>query len=719
MSSRIKYVIKKNLKQLLLVFLAFFLMVSVSYFYVSSIVQNQVYMLGEETMDTVETAVTASLQQTEIRFANMAKDVEVLVQQGGSNADILGYLRDTHAEYASDQQDMPDFMKIYGYFDKEFLDGSDWVPPADYDPVERPWYDGAVQDKTRIYFSEPYIDADTGEMCISFSKHIADREGVFYGVLAIDLRLSRITDYVEAQQLDRQGYGVLISNTLHFTSHQDSSLLGGSVRAAGKGYVYLADLLEAGRPVSAERFSDIDGTDSIAFFRTIFNGWHIGLIIPRSNYYGQVYQMAVVLIIMGFVLMCALSYLLMRSADARMRSDEESRSKSNFLARMSHEMRTPMNAIIGMSDIARKSDDSLRIRYCLDKISDASSHLLGVINDVLDMSKIEAGKLELSYTDFPLAEALNRAVAIVSFKLVEKKQELGIKIHPDVPRAIISDMQRLTQVITNLLSNANKFTHEGGMISISIDNLGERDGVYELRFEVADNGIGISPEQQTSLFTSFEQADGSISRKFGGTGLGLAISQNIVNMMGGKIWIESELGEGARFIFVITARAGQTSESAELQTVYQGLAETGLELETPVFTGKHILLAEDIEINREILTDLLSDTGVTIDYAENGKAAVEAFASDPDKYDLIFMDVHMPEVDGYTATQQIRSLENVQARNIPIVAMTANVFREDIDKCLSVGMNAHVGKPISKYELLKVMQQFIEYSSQNTVNRLL
>ncbi len=705
MRSRTKRLIKKNFQQLLFIFSAFFLMVSVSYFYVSNIVQNQVYMLGEATMDTVETAVTASLHQTEIRFANMVRDVEALVQRGESNETVRNYLQDIHNEYVSDQQNMPDFMKIYGYFDKEFLDGSDWVPPADYNPVERPWYVGAVQDKTKIYFSEPYIDADTGEMCISFSKQIADSEGIFYGVLALDLRLSRITDYVETQQLDHQGYGVLISNTLHFTSHQNSALLGGSVREAGKGYSHLADLLEARQPVSAERFSDVDGTDSIAFFRTIFNGWHIGLIIPRSNYYGQVYQMAIALLIMGIVLMCALSYLLIRSADAKMRSDEESRSKSTFLARMSHEMRTPMNAIIGMSDIARKTDDSLRVRYCLDKISDASSHLLGVINDVLDMSKIEAGKLELSYTDFALAEALNRAVAIVSFKLVEKKQELGIKIHPDVPKAILSDMQRLTQVITNLLSNANKFTHEGGMISISVDSLGERDGVYELRFEVADNGIGISPEQQAILFTSFEQADGSISRKYGGTGLGLAISQNIVNMMGGKIWIESELGEGARFIFVITARAGEVSDQVELKEISPALAEA--DTETPVFTGKHILLAEDIEINREILMDLLADTGVTFDYAENGKAAVEIFAADPDKYDLIFMDVHMPEVDGYTATRQIRSIGTVQARNIPIVAMTANVFREDIEKCLAVGMNAHVGKPIDKYELQNVMRQFI------------
>lgn len=705
MKERFKRVIKSNYQQILFVFLAFFLMVSVSYFYVSNIVQDQVYMLGEETMDTVETAVTASLQQVEIRFANMAKEVEALVHLGASNEEILTYLRNTNKEYTSDQMTMPDFMKIYGYFNKEFLDGSDWVPPADYNPVERPWYGGAVQDKTLIYFSEPYIDADTGEMCISFSKQIADREGIFYGVLAIDLRLSRITDYIETQQLDHQGYGVLISDTLHFTSHRDSSLLGGSVREAGKGYIHLADLLETGQPVSAERFIDSDRTDSIAFFRTIFNGWHIGLIIPRSNYYGQVYQMALVLLFLGIALMCFLSYLLIRSADARMRSDEESRSKSNFLARMSHEMRTPMNAIIGMSEIAQKTDDNLRIQYCLEKISDASNHLLGVINDVLDMSKIEAGKLELSYTDFAIAEALNRAVAIVSFKLVEKKQELGIKIHADVPKAIISDMQRLTQVLTNLLSNANKFTPEGGMISITIDNLGERGGVYELRFEVADNGIGISAEQQASLFSSFEQADGSISRKYGGTGLGLAISQNIINMMGGKIWIESELGEGARFIFVIDVRAGQVADEVELKSVDHAFAEA--DSGVSAFIGKCLLLAEDIEINREILTELLADTGVAIEYAENGKAAVEMFEASPDKYDLIFMDVHMPETDGYAATQQIRGLESVQARNIPIIAMTANVFREDIEKCLAVGMNAHIGKPINKEELLKVMREFM------------
>ncbi len=705
MKEKLKSLIEKNFQQILIVFVAFFLMVSVSYFYVSRIVQNQVYQLGEETMNTIETAVSASLTEAELLFSVMAESVEKLVHDGATNEEILKYLQRMDKEYSSGNVSMPDFMKTYGYFGGEFLDGSGWIPGEDYEPTERPWYIGAAQKAEDIFFSEPYVDAETGEMCISFSKRIADGEGIFYGVLAIDVKLTRITGYIDAQQIADKGYGVMISDTLRFATHRDSELAGISIKEAGKGYAHLADHLDDGKTISAERFTDADGTDSIAFFRTIFNGWHIGVIIPRMSYYEQVYQMGAVLLLLGTVSMVLLCYMLIRTMNAKLRADEESRGKSNFLARMSHEMRTPMNAVIGMTEIARKSEDPGKVQYCLEKISDASNHLLGVINDVLDMSKIEAGKMELAETDFLITEMINRAIAIIGLKVEEKQQELSICVDPGVPAAVIADMQRLTQVLTNLLGNASKFTPEGGKISVTVEAAECVGGKYILRFEVADSGIGISKAKQALLFHSFEQADGSISRKYGGTGLGLAISQNIITMMGGEIWIDSEEGQGAKFIFTVPVKSGDASWQGKgklSKTRYSGGDQEG-----PLFLGKCALLVEDIEINQEILTALLEDTGIKIEYAENGKRAVEMFSVSPDRYDLIFMDVQMPEMDGYTATRKIRELGTVQARNIPIIAMTANVFQEDIERCLAAGMNVHVGKPMNKEEILKVMHEYI------------
>ncbi len=702
--TKIKKIIRANYQPILFVFLAFLAMVLVSYFYVSSIVRNLMGAIGEEIMNTTQASVTANLSETELSFTNIARTVESMLASGKTNKEILQFLVDINNYFAGKRSSLPDFMKIYGYIRNEFIDGSGWVPPSDYEPTKRPWYIGADKNGGKVFFSEPYIDAETGGICISFSQKLFDQNAYPRGILSIDLKLSRITDYVTHQQISNNGYGVLISDTMNFTAHRDKFLISTNISDAGGDYPKLVDMFNKGEQISALRFTDADGTDSIVFFRTIFNGWHIGVIIPRANYYKQVYVLAFVLSILGFVLMTTLSYILIRTRVAKMRSDEESKSKSNFLARMSHEMRTPMNAIIGMANIAQNSSDIEKIQYCIGKIKNASNHLLGVINDVLDMSKIEAGKLELSETEFHFKDMLQQIIDVNNFKMEEKHQNFNINIDADVPQNIIADRQLLAQVITNLLSNASKFTPERGNISMAIHKLEEKNNCCILQFEITDDGIGISAEQQLKLFRSFEQADGSISRKYGGTGLGLAISKKIIEMMNGNISVKSEFGKGSTFIFTITAGISATLNNVNIQPSVSLSKTEDLKF---IFAGKRILLAEDIEINREILIALLDGTGVEIVTAENGREAYELFAENPDSYDIIFMDIHMPEVDGYEATRRIRKMNFPKANTIPIIAMTANVFREDIEKCREAGMNDHIGKPIEIDEVIRKMKQYL------------
>ncbi|MDR2392839.1 MAG: response regulator [Treponema sp.] len=523
------------------------------------------------------------------------------------------------------------------------------------------------------------------------------------------------------------------------------------------------------------------------------------------------------------------------------------RAKSDFLANMSHEIRTPMNAIIGMTSIAKAAPQIERKNECLEKIGDASQHLLGIINDVLDMSKIEANKLELSCISFNFEKMLQQTVNVINFKVAEKKQHFSVYSDTHIPRFLIGDDQRISQVITNLLSNAVKFTPEQGSIRLEARLIVEQGDICTLQISVADTGIGISPQEQARLFTSFQQADSNTARRFGGSGLGLVISKRIVEMTGGTIQVASEPGKGSVFTVTIqvqedrdksdsivnegvhwrnvqvlcvdddlyirdyfkeisgwlgfacdivtggeeaialivkegpydlyfvdwkmtgmngieTARrikelsrvhARKEAHSmvimisaAEMDGIKPEARAAGVDKflskplfpsaiadcinqclgtdnvtssaepapqDMPSYQGRRILLAEDVEVNREIVLTLLEPSHLTIDCAENGEEAVRLFTAAPDTYDMIFMDVQMPEMDGLEATRRIRAFEAARSKKaaegalqeVPIIAMTANVFREDVEKCLAAGMNGHVGKPLNFGEVLSQLRTYL------------
>jgi len=504
------------------------------------------------------------------------------------------------------------------------------------------------------------------------------------------------------------------------------------------------------------------------------------------------------------------------------------RAKSDFLSRMSHEIRTPMNAIIGMTHMGTNASEIERKDYCLEKISSASEHLLGVINDILDMSKIEADKFELSSIWFGFEKMLQSVANVIAFRMEEKKLRFSVTIDPRIPSQLEADDQRLAQVVTNLLGNAVKFTPEGGRVRLDVILEDRTEDWHTIRIEVADSGIGISDEAKGRLFQSFEQAESGTSRKFGGTGLGLAISKRIMELMGGSIRVESTLGEGATFIVTFKARGRRDEEThrhwqstprvlavdddsdtrlffttiaerfgfhcdtaadeaealalmkknavydvcfvdyrlsetngillsqtlARMQNpspeivlisgmdrseieeecraagitrflskplfasylidyinekmkVDEGFTVGQQEADAVTFTGRRVLLAEDVDVNREIFCAMLEETGLEIDIAENGLVAVEKFTARPHAYDLILMDVQMPEMDGFEATRAIRAASVPRAGTIPIIAMTANVFREDVEQCHASGMNDHIGKPINYNEMIHTLRRYM------------
>ncbi len=387
---------------------------------------------------------------------------------------------------------------------------------------------------------------------------------------------------------------------------------------------------------------------------------------------------------------------LMEARDAALAAN---RAKSVFLANMSHELRTPMNAIMGMTALAlHRATDPKQIDQ-LNKVTQASQHLLGVINDILDISKIEADRLTLEQTGFRLGEILENLASLTAPKASEKGLDLHVDIAPGLAALPLrGDPLRLGQILLNLAGNAIKFT-AAGSITVRVRMDAECSENIILRFQVEDTGIGLSEEERSRLFTAFEQADGSMTRKYGGTGLGLAISKRLVLMMGGGIGVESRVGIGSTFWF--TARLAKDLDYvAAGQDAPVDTAETRLK---SCFPRAHVLLAEDEPINQEVSTDLLEDAGLRVDLAEDGAMALE-MARRTD-YDLILMDLQMPRLNGIDATLAIRQLPGRE--HTPIIAMTANAFDEDRQLCLRAGMNDHIGKPVVPEHLYATLLKWL------------
>jgi signal transduction histidine kinase/DNA-binding response OmpR family regulator len=832
--------IKPLYLQIAFTLLAFIMMVVFSFIFNSRTVEENLSRNAEIVLSFTHQQIESELIASKMMLGSFSETVRAMLADGQDADKIQDYI-DTISKYInSEESGLTNINGIYGYFrisgEDVFLHCSD--NSLDSLHETKPFEFICFQNQSAITETAPYKIPATGEYVITYARCMHDDTGVHLAIVCIDVPLDKIGEIVIGAALNDGGYGALIapSPDLTILAHANPELVGVAVGHPSMPISKYEDKFLRGEELYENQMKNWLNEDVVAFSRVLPNGWHILLMTPRDLYYQGTNQMLVVLCFLGGLLSVVLAMVLIRIDKARVRADEESRYKSAFLANMSHEIRTPMNAIIGMTALGKNASDTTRKDYCFEKIDNASHHLLGVINDILDMSKIEANKFELSNEEFDFEKMLQRVINIIGFRADELNQKLTVHIDKSIPRVLIGDDQRLTQVITNLLGNAVKFTPEKGSIRLDTRFVSEKDGEYTIRITVKDSGIGITEEQQQKLFEAFRQADSKTSRKFGGTGLGLAISKSIVELMGGSIELESEIGKGSSFSFTFKARRSPTKSRAlsesgvnwdnvsimvvdddpkvleyfeELLQSFGASCDTALSgkaaleqikkkghyniyfidwkmpdidgialakeikskedsseggdnsiiimisaaewsqiadeakkagvgrfLSKPlfpsavadsiteaigsnredkdekvdiegIFKGSRILLAEDVDINREIINVLLEPTLIDIDFAENGKQAVEMFEIAPEEYDLIFMDIQMPEMDGYEATRKIRESGLTNALTIPIIAMTANVFREDINNCLEAGMNEHVGKPLDINEVFRVMKKYL------------
>ncbi|MEE4378356.1 MAG: ATP-binding protein [Candidatus Competibacteraceae bacterium] len=404
----------------------------------------------------------------------------------------------------------------------------------------------------------------------------------------------------------------------------------------------------------------------------------------------------------------ALGRRLQREVLERRRAEKEakeaSQAKSQFLANMSHEIRTPINAIQGLLYLAQQDNLPPKLRAQLTKMEHSAHSLLTVINDILDFSKIEVGHVELEITPFDLYAVLDRTRSVVGFRAVEKGLMLEFHEEAQVPKYLRGDPDRLGQVLLNLVGNAVKFT-EQGEVEVSVRAIAQSPEQTILEFSVRDTGIGITPEQHDKLFQLFSQADSSITRRFGGTGLGLAISQRLVEMMGGRIEVTSNAGQGSVFRF--TAAFGH-AEASEVKSTEEPI----LDLEgTTKLRGARVLLVEDQPLNQEVAGEILLQAGLKVQFANNGQEAVQKVQANPSGFDVVLMDLQMPVLDGYQATRQLRA--DPRCAELPIIAMTANVLSGERERCLAAGMNDYLAKPIDVPAMYRTLQHWVKHAPVN------
>ena len=390
--------------------------------------------------------------------------------------------------------------------------------------------------------------------------------------------------------------------------------------------------------------------------------------------------------------------------DALSVAQQASKAKTTFLSSMSHEIRTPMNAIIGIDKIALDDPDiSDKTRDYLQQIGDSAEHLLNIINDILDMSRIESGQITIKNEEFSLGKLFDQIDTIIGSQCRDKGLNYKSQIIGDIDRYYIGDAMKLEQIIINILGNSVKFTPPGGDVIFTVMRATHFNGNSLLKFSMKDTGVGIDEGFLPRIFDAFSREDDSSTSKYGSTGLGMAITKNIVDMLNGEITVSSKKGEGTEFVVSVTLADSERVEEEKAQETV-----TAKKKDETSFVGKRILLAEDIEVNAKIIMKILSMKKLEVDHAKDGKLAVEMFASHPEGYyDAILMDMRMPEMDGLEATSVIRTMDRADAGKIPIIALTANAFDEDVQKCLQAGMNAHLAKPVEPDVIFSRLGEFL------------
>ena len=823
-------VVKKNIRSLILVFVAFAVMVSVSFASLYGMLQNNLLKNAQKIIDYSEELINASIKELKLTTLSSAFLVETQIAGGLSNEEILDSLvtLTNRLMVMNNITDVMEFSGVYGYIRGEFLDGTGWDPtcPEDgfldddgnlipYVPQARSWYLAALRvEPGEIAVSPPYVDAMAGGIVISGSTRI-QLDGEVVGVVCVDIDISLFSDTVGGFELHETARGALFDSDFNIVAHSDAEYIGISRNELSGDYVRMLHCLEGGEPVHKYNITDINDERSVVYARQIDGGFYMALILPRESYNTDLHFTAFTLIVLGGLSSLLLMVMLVKFGADKLESDNMNYNKSAFLARMSHEIRTPMNAIIGMCELILREDLPPNVYNNAVTIRDAGNNLLVIINDILDLSRIESGMFEVEEDEYSMADLINDVSGIIRMRLTGNLVRLMVDVEPCVPARLIGDRTKIRQILLNLLSNAAKYTKEG-VIHFEVSIKPHSENAVELVIKVTDTGIGIGESDLKRLFSEYSRV-GITKNREESTGLGLSITKSLCKAMHGDIRVESQLGKGSVFtvalpqsfvnyapfakvnvvddkyvlfygerretaasiersltnlnvkyrransladvrgefdkfthVFVPAFRYGNVmqelksrcltpeivlfSDVAEnvvfrdvrtlimpahilsIANVLNGVSETADDavgrIKIPFSApSAKVLVVDDITANLMVVEGLLSYYGIKPDTAKRGSKAIEMLMDT--KYDLVFMDHMMPEMDGVEATRRIREMQRRSDfgeeyyQLLPIIALTANAVSGMREVFLESGMNDFLAKPIEPIKLEEILQKWL------------
>ncbi|MDR1625519.1 MAG: response regulator [Spirochaetia bacterium] len=528
------------------------MLIFAGFYWAAGILERHLRAASEETANTIEAKIRGGFSEAELLLDNCYTRVQKQLNREAPQEAILTLLTDITDWMGQLRTTILTYYGVYGYIREKFIDSIDMNPGNDFIPQMMPWYEVVAGKGKEVVYTPRYVDAKTGDFIISLARNIYDSDGVYCGILTMDVELSRLSEYVRTLHSETGSYGVLLNQHLTVLSHPRKEFEGRQLLQlkTEADYAHLSELLQKKETLHGFKITNSDDVPVIIFGRRLFNDWYIAFCTPVETYYAQVYRTAWHLSILAMVLVVSLSIIIIRISAAQIKADDMNRHKSSFLARMSHEMRTPLNAIIGMSELALRADNTPKVTEYVDGIKMAGYNLLSLINDILDISRIEAGSLQMPLVSYTLSSLINDVINVIRAQTAEKPITFCVNADGAIPNHLEGDQTRVRQILTNLLSNAAKYTYEG-FIRFDVRFAWRDARRIVLVFEVADSGIGIKPENLKSLFTNFARFDQERNRDVEGSGLGLAIARSTCRAMGGDILVSSEYGKGSVFTATI------------------------------------------------------------------------------------------------------------------------------------------------------------------------